>query len=92
MNTTILQIPMAKSLKKSAQEVAHEYGFSSLQDLLRVILTKLSRRELVVSIEASVPLSKKNEQRYIKMSKDFAKGKNIKDFSTVEELMRDLRA
>lgn len=91
MNTTILQIPMAKSLKTSAQEVAHEYGFSSLQDLLRVILTKLSRRELVVSIETSVPLSKKNEQRYIKMSKDFAQSKNIKEFSTVEKLMKDLR-
>lgn len=93
MNTTILQIPMAKSLKRSAQEVANEYGFSSLQDLLRVILTKLSRRELVVSIrEASILLSKKNDQRYTKMHKDFVKGKNVKDFSTVEELMKDLRS
>src|SRR3989337_2070779 len=40
MDTTILQIPMPKSLKKSAQDVANDYGFSSLQDLLRVILTK----------------------------------------------------
>lgn len=92
MNTTILQIPMAKSLKRSAQEAANEYGFSSLQDLMRVILTKLSRRELVVSIETPVYLSKKNERRYVKMNQDFVKGTNVKDFSSVKELMKDLRA
>lgn len=92
MNTTILQIPMAKSLKRSAQEVANEYGFSSLQDLLRVILTKLSRRELVVSIETPVYLSKKNERRYVSMNKDFVKNTNVKDFSSVKELMKDLKS
>ncbi|MDO8609630.1 MAG: hypothetical protein Q7R95_03710 [bacterium] len=90
MNTTILQIPMSKSLKNSAAGVAQEYGFSSLQDLLRVVLTQLSRRELVISIEKPVYLSKKNEQRYIKMSKDFTQNKNVKDFSSVRELMKDL--
>ncbi len=92
MNTTILQIPMPKSLKKSAQEVASEYGFSSLQDLLRVILTKLSRRELIVSIESPVYLSRNNKQRYIKMSQDFAQNKNVKDFSSVKELIKDLNS
>lgn len=83
---------MAKSLKRSAQEVANEYGFSSLQDLLRVILTKLSRRELVVSIEAPIYLSKKNELRYEKMYQDFVKNTNVKDFSSVKELMKDLKS
>ena len=84
---------MPKTLKKSAQAVANDYGFSSLQDLLRVILTKLSRRELIVSIEeVPITLSKKNDQRYLKMSKDFVKGKNVKDFSSVNELMKDLRS
>ncbi len=92
MNTTILQIPMTKSLKQSAQEVANEYGFTSLQDLLRVVLTKLSRRELIVNIETSVHLSKKNAQRYTKMSKDFANGKNIKDFTSVKDLIQNLRS
>lgn len=92
MDSTILQVPMSKSLKQSAQEVASEYGFSSLQDLLRVVLTKLSRRELVVSIEEkSVLLSKKNDKRYGKMSEDFAKRKNIKSFSSIDTLMEDLR-
>jgi len=61
MDTTILQIPLSKSLKLTSQEVANEYGFSSLQDLLRVVLTKLSRRELVISIqEPVIQLSQKN--------------------------------
>lgn len=90
MNTTILQIPMSKSLKHSAAEVASEYGFSSLQDLLRVILTQLSRRELIVSIEKPVLLSRKNDSRYIKMKKDFTQNKNTADFSSIPELMKDL--
>lgn len=93
MDSTILQVPMSKSLKNSAQEVANEYGFSSLQDLLRVILTKLSKRELVISIqEPTVVLSKKNDLRYTAISKDFTATKNTKKFSSVNDLMNDLRS
>jgi len=93
MDSTILQVPMSKSLKNSAQLVASEYGFSSLQDLLRVILTKLSKRELTISIQESTHIvSKKNDVRYLEMSKDFTSKKNTKDSSSVDELMHDLRA
>jgi len=90
MNTTILQIPMSKSLKNAASDVANEYGFSSLQDILRVVLTQLSRRELVVSIEKPIRLSQKNANRYVKMSRDFAQNKNNKSFSSMQDLMTDL--
>lgn len=91
MNTTILQIPLKKSLKVSAQEVAEEYGFSSLQDLLRVILTKLSRRELVVSIEEPArQLSPKNEERYLKMSQDFNNNVNVYHTNNAENLIKRL--
>src|SRR5476651_1228100 len=87
MDSTILQVPMSKSLKNSAQEVANEYGFSSLQDLLRVILTKLSKRELVISIhEPTTLLSKKNDLRYTTMSKDFTATKSTKNFSSADDL------
>ena len=93
MDSTILQVPMSKSLKNSAQEVANEYGFSSLQDLLRVILTKLSKRELVISIqEPTTLLSKKNDLRYTAMSKDFTTAKNTKNFSSTDDLLNDLRS
>ena len=38
MSTTTLQIPVSKDLKSSATEVAKEYGFSSLQEIVRVLL------------------------------------------------------
>ena len=93
MDSTILQIPMSKALKNSAQDVASEYGFSSLQDLMRVILTKLSKRELVISIqESTTKLSKKNAELYSAMGQDFDKSKNTQNFSTVDDLMNDLRS
>lgn len=91
MDTTILQVPLSKTLKLSAQEAANEYGFSSLQDLLRVVLTKLSRRELVVSIEEPlVHLSKKNDQRYLKMTKDFRNGRNVYHAQSADDLIKQL--
>ena len=91
MDTTILQIPVSKNLKSSATLVAKDYGFSSLQEIIRVLLTKLARRQLVVQIEEMVtPLSRQAERRYLKMEKDFKTGKNVKTFSTVDELMEDL--
>jgi len=93
MDTTILQIPLSKSLKLTSQEVANEYGFSSLQDLLRVVLTKLSRRELVISIhEPVIQLSQKNARRYAQMSKNFVEEKYTKKFTSVDGLMKDLRS
>jgi antitoxin component of RelBE/YafQ-DinJ toxin-antitoxin module len=91
MDNTILQIPISKALKKSAQEAASEYGFSSLQDLLRVILTKLSRRELAITIEdKATKLTDKNAVRYRKMSEDFVADKNVKKYGSVDELLDDL--
>ena len=92
MDSTILQVPMSKTLKTSAQEVATEYGFSSLQDLLRVILTKLSKRELTISIQETTRLSKKNDLRYVALSKDFSDKKKVKSFSSVEDLLNDLNS
>ena len=82
---------MSKDLKNSAQEVANEYGFSSLQDFLRVVLTKLSKRELTISIQETTKISKTNDLRYVALSKDFSDKKNTKEFSSVDELMSDLR-
>ncbi len=42
MSRTILQIPMTKELRAKAEAVAQEYGFSSLQETVRVLLHKLS--------------------------------------------------
>lgn len=87
MDTTTLQVPLTKQLKASATSVAEEYGFSSLQEVVRVLLTKLSKRELAVSIEQfpAVRLSAKNEKRYAKMDEDFKAGKNVYTANSLEE-------
>ncbi len=94
MDTTTLQVPISKNLKSNATAVAKGYGFSSLQEITRVLLTKLAKGELNVSVEQfpAAKLSTKNEKRYIKMDEDFKKGKNWKTFNSVEELMHDLRS
>jgi hypothetical protein len=86
MNKTILQIPLSKELKSTAEQEALAQGFSSLQEYVRVFLTKLAQKKIEVSIQEAVSLSEKSDKRYLKMTKDFEKGENsfhandIKDF------------
>jgi len=92
MNTTTLQVPISKDLKLTAGMVAQEYGFSSLQEFVRLLLNKLAKRELVVRIEEKpLLLSKKAEDRYQKMTSDFKAGKNIYKARNVNDLMAQLK-
>ncbi|MDP3917695.1 MAG: hypothetical protein Q8Q30_00775 [Candidatus Woesebacteria bacterium] len=80
MDTTTLQVPLTKTLKSNATSVAKEYGFSSLQEIVRVMLSKLSKKEFVISFGEQFPtiaLSAKNEARYAKMEEDFKANRNV---------------
>lgn len=90
----ILQVPMSKSLKQQAEAVSADYGFSSLQEIIRIILTKLSRREMTIDITSSeyIKLSPPAKKRYAKMTEDFREGKNIKSFGNVDDLIKDLHS
>lgn len=93
MDTTTLQVPLTKTLKSNATTVAKEYGFSSLQEIVRVMLSKLAKKEFVISFSEQFPaiaLSAKNETRYMKMEEDFKLGRNVKSFDNVEDFMHDL--
>ncbi|MDZ7586486.1 MAG: hypothetical protein U0946_01915 [Patescibacteria group bacterium] len=91
---TILQVPMALDLRNQAEAVSVDMGFSSLQEVVRLMLTKLAKREIGITIEQfpAVKLSARNEKRYIQMEKDFKAGKNIRMLKNVDELMNDLTA
>lgn len=92
---TTLQVPMSKNLKESATLVAHESGFSSLQEAVRLILVKLAKRQIGFNIVEQFPvvsLSKKNERRYAKMENDFKSGRGVASFPSVAQLMEDLRS
>jgi len=92
MDTTILQIPISKSLRAEAVGVAKDSGFSSLQEVVRLMLTKFARREIGVTFERfpAVKLSARNDRRYAKMVDDFERGRNFKTFNNVDDLMKDL--
>ena len=92
MNRTVLQIPMTKELKISAEQAAYDFGFSSLQELLRVFMKKLSSKSINLNFndEPVIKLSAKNEKRYIKMTEDFKSGKNTHTANSLEEFFKQL--
>ena len=90
MNKTVLQVPVSKELKEKAEEASSEQGFSSLQESVRVFLTKLATNRLEIAIQETVRLSETSEKRYLKQTLDFEKNKNIKSAKSVKELMHRL--
>lgn len=83
---------MALNLRNQAEAVSVDMGFSSLQEVVRLILTKFAKREIGITIEQfpAVKLSGRNEKRYKQMERDFKSGKNSKTFVNVTDLMSDL--
>ncbi len=71
MNKTILQVPMSTQLKNSAEEIASQQGFSSLQEVVRVFLTKFAAKKMEMSWQEPISLSDSNEKRYSDMTEDF---------------------
>lgn len=91
MNTVTLQVPMSRSLRQQAQIVADEYGFSSIQEVIRLFLNRFSQKSISLNFgEPSVVLSDKAEKRYLKMEKDFRAGKNIYRATNVDDFMKQL--
>lgn len=92
MSRTVLQIPISKELKISAEQAAYEFGFSSLQELLRVFMKKLSNKSVNLNFneDTAVKLSAKNERRYLRMTEDFKKGKNTYTAKNLEEFFKQL--
>lgn len=93
---TILQVPIPQTLRSSATAVAKEYGFSSLQELTRVLLTKIAKKELSLAItdtKSDQFLSVRAQKRYAKMIKDVESGKvKTKSFRNVEDIMNYLNS
>jgi antitoxin component of RelBE/YafQ-DinJ toxin-antitoxin module len=89
MQKTILQVPITQDLKINAENAAHEQGFSSLQEIVRVFLAKLAAKKVEVSLDSTF-LSETNEKRYLEMTEDFKKGKNVLTARNVDDLLSQL--
>lgn len=95
MQRVILQVPISQQLKNSAEAVSSDMGFSSLQEAIRVILTKLSKKQLSLRIEEGeeiVDLSPAAERRFKKAAVDIKAGRNIYKPKNKEEFFKMLRS
>lgn len=90
MDKTVLQIPVSKDLRIRAEDTALEYGFSSLQEAIRVFMAKLAQKAIEISFQESFKLSPQADSRYQKMDKDFAVGKDIYFAESVKQLKKQL--
>lgn len=88
---TVLQVPMDKQLRNNAERVANSQGFSSLQELVRVLLNKVTTGNINLKLEETVRLSPKAIERYNQMTDQIESGKvEMVGFSDVNSLMKSL--
>jgi len=94
MNRTVLQVPMTIDIKEQAELVSFDYGFSSLQEVVRFMLNKLARRELSITVsevEKIEKLSLSSQKRYQKALTNIKKGKDIFRPKNSSEFLKMLR-
>lgn len=95
MQRVVVQVPMPKELKEKAEIVSADLGFSSIQEIVRVLLTKLSKRELslkVEEVEEITHLSAAAERRFKKAVEDIKAGRNIYKPKNKKEFFALLRS
>ena len=91
MPKTILQIPLDNSLRLAALETAKKQGFSSLQEAVRVFLTKMASQKVSVIFSDDVWLSPKAIKRLNKINEDIDKNINLSPaFDSVDKMMEYL--
>ena len=98
MNKVTLQIPVDRTLKLSAEQRAIEYGFSSLQEAIRIFMTQFANKSLSIGfsqVGQDEILSTKQEamlsRKYKKAKKEIASGKGFVARSA-EEMLSQLRS
>lgn len=90
---TILQVPINKDLRSKAASAAEKMGFSSIQEIVRLFLSKIAAGNIEISFEETVQLSPKAIKRYDKIIDEIESGKiKLKSFSSVKSLMKDLNS
>lgn len=91
MYNTVLQIPVKKLLRDQAASRAERMGFSSLQEAVRLFLSKIAAGEIDFTFEQNVQLSEKAIKRYNKAIDEIESGKaKTKTFNDVGLLMKHL--
>ncbi len=95
MQRVIVQVPMSKELKNKAEAVSSDLGFSSVQEIIRVLLTKFSKREFnfkVEEVEEIADLSPRAERKFKKAVEDIKAERNITKTKNVDEFLKLLHS
>ena len=91
MIRNILQIPISSDLRYKAELEAQNMGFSSIQEVVRVILTKIANKKLSFYIDDnSMPLGARAIARYEKMDEDFKNNRNVYTANSAKDLISQL--
>ena len=90
MAKVVLQIPVSKDLRVKAEKTALDYGFSSLQEVMRVFMTKLAKKTIDFSFQEVVKLSSRVEKHLREIDEDFSIGKDVYSAGTVRDLKNQL--
>lgn len=81
---------MPEELKNKAEAVSSDLGFSSIQEVIRVLLTKLSKREFslkVEEVEEITYLSAAAGRKFKKAVADIKAGRNVTKTKNIDELL-----
>ena len=94
MDRVILQVPMSNELKLKAEKAAKKEGFSSLQEIIRVILNKFTNKEISLGLyqEKPVQLSPQAIRRYNKAVKDIEAGIGIVKTKDAQDFIKKLNS
>ncbi len=85
---------MSMDLRRRAEAAASDHGLSSLQEMVRLLLHKLTKHELTLSVREPQEerLSPKAERRYAKMITEIRAGRGIVETNNAEDFLRKLRS
>lgn len=96
MQRIVVQVPMSKDLKEKAEIISSDLGFSSLQETIRVLLTKLAKKEfsfkVIAEVEEVTYLSPKAERKFKKAVEDIKAGRNVTKAENLDEILQLLRS
>ena len=88
MQRVVVQVPMTQELKEKAEIISSDLGFSSIQETIRVLLTKLSKREFnlrVEEVEEITYLSPIAVRKFKKAQEDIRNGRVSPSFDNAND-------
>lgn len=78
MKRNILQIPIQTELRKKAEKEASDLGFSSLQEMIRVMLTQITKKQNGIKFKVD-DICDKYGINYLGLFGSVARGENNKN-------------